>query len=191
MGIKRIITSDGFTRINGCFYDEFVNRGHIPIKLRAVYDQEISCKKVDRPVKIDKEMLEVLKMWGTPRVRKLTRIVERSPYLNVLFKNDELWDATINKICSVWGKNAIVESMVTRSKDTGAEISWVRAQTENGGRARQVVVNNIDGVDYKKCSFKKQKEAAGDMWEDHCDYSVATIERQQVTCSLGSHVDSE
>ena len=146
MGLKRIIAPENFNLINGCYFDDFVTHGHLPVYVQAIYQKSVSAETKRTPVRISKEIQKTLSCSGDFWFGRLSETKERSPKLHLRFLTEEEWDAAINKICSSWGRDAMVREMLTKNRDNGLVVLWKRAATENSNRVSQLVLNSVDDV---------------------------------------------
>ena len=187
MGLKRIIAPENFNRINTCYFEDFVTHGHLPVSLCTEYIKKTDANKTKVVVPMPRAIQKSLSCRGEFYITKTTYQEERSPKLTVKYISGDSWDATINKICSTWGKEAIVKEMVTKNRDTLAIIRWIRAATENGANPPQLVLDSVDDVPWTECHYKTQRAAAGELWVDTCEF----MEKERVvyvsTCVTGSH----
>lgn len=187
MGLKRIIAPNEFNLINGCYFDDFVTHGHMPIYLKTIYQKSVNADTKKTPVKISKDIQKTLSCAGEFWIGRMAETKERSPLLHLRYVSEELWDAAINKVCSTWGKDAVVREMLTKNRDNGHIVSWKRGATENGNQASQLVLDSVNDEPWTVCHYKTQRAAAGELWVDTCEYmdSIRTI--QVPTCVTGSH----
>jgi len=187
MGLKRIIAPEGFNRIVGCYFEDFVIHGHTPIYILAEYNVNKASGVTKIVVKVPKEIQKTLSCRGAFYITKTTNQYERSPKLHLNFVSADLWDAAINKICSTWGKETLVKEVVSKNRENLNVICWKRAHTENGRGGSQLVLDSVDDVPWTECHYKTQRAAAGELWVDTCEY----IEKERIgyvsTCVTGSH----
>jgi hypothetical protein len=187
MGLKRIIAPNHVNKINGCYFDEISNLGHTPIYLMCRYERFVNHDSSKVIVKIEPKFKNVLTTHGDPFIHKKSYVKEVSPRVSVHYKTPELWDDTINKICAVWGKEAVVHELLTKNRENGHVVFWSRHATENGRRGSQLVLTTINDVGWKDCHYKRQQSAAGEFWVDTCEYIVRTGEYSMPTCQVGAH----
>jgi len=187
MGIKRIIAPEGFNTINGCFFEDFVTHGQLPKYLLVRYSKTVDTETKRTPIKISKEIQRSLSCKGDFYISKYSERKERSPHLHVHYFSEKEWDVAINKICSVWNKEATVLEMITKNRENGAVILWKRTATENGNQASQLALSFVDDVAWTECHYKTQRMAAGELWSDTCEFDNRQRNIFLPTCVVGSH----
>lgn len=190
MGIKRIIAPGQFNTINGCFFDDFVTHGHLPVYLMAEYRKTVGNVSKKEPVKIPDSVSAVLSCHGDFYRLVTTESRERSPKLHLKYINEQSWDEAINKICSTWGKEAQVTELITKNKDNFQIVSWKRGPTENGNKASQLVISSVDDTPWQECHYKTQRAAAGELWADTCEFKDSERVVYMPTCIIGSHSEA-
>jgi len=187
MGIKRIIAANRFNLINGCYSADFFERGHTPVSLITRFYKQTDSTKDKRPIKIPNNLLNTMQSRGGFYVVKNVQTYERSPHINIRYNNAKMWDDAINRVCSQWGKDAWVLEVITNNRDQNTIVHWKKAATENVSKNGKLVLFSANGISWEDCPFKEQRRAAGDLWEDTCEYKEAKKTTYKAACEYGSH----
>jgi len=188
MGLKRIVAPDQFNRIIGCYFDEIANLGHTPIYLMCRYYKNIQKDNSRTVVDLGERYAESIVTRGPSYVLKRNATFESSPKIHLHYRGDpDLWDDSINKICAVWGKDALVYDLLIKNRENNHVVYFQRHATENGRNNSKLVLLSINDVPWRECHFQTQRTAAGDFWDDTCEFKIRKTEYESPTCKFGAH----
>lgn len=188
MAMKRVIAPDQFNMITGCYFESISQLGHTPGYLRCRYRKNTKHETQRVPVYFPDKFEGVIQTHGKPYIVKVNRVSEASPYIWIHYREDpDLWDEALNKACAVWGKEAIVTDLVTKNRETGQMVHWQRHSTENGRFGTKLILLSIDGVFWRDCTYPRQQKAAGEFWDDTCEFVLRETTYESPRCRVGAH----
>lgn len=188
MASKRVIAPNSFDRVSGCYFEEIATIGHTPVTLKCEMKNRVKKDKSKTPVVIGEKFNNTIKTHGAAYIARHDTTEEYSPKVTLTYGGDpDLWDSAIDKLCALWSKDMYVLELMTLNRENGHKVRWKRGATENGRRNSRLIIDSVDGVVWSKCNYKKQQSAAGDFWEDTCEFENRTIQTTSPVCKIGSH----